>query len=226
MLDNLKTAQVAEIKRFFSSLKDKGLVDQVGQADSRVFIDSKTFRSHVRGLNDLCDAVVMLGAVHLKQQTANVEFLAMLNEVKPVDRSSLRHDSGSGGGYHCDSFKSKQIKVFVYLTDVDCVEDGAFEVTRKIWTRLFKFINIVTLNLLNNSGSHINRFDYLPRLWFVDAIFSPMLGPAGTLFVADTTLIHRGRPNLTKPRLMLTFYIGLVHENMASKFGAKHVSSI
>ena len=226
MLNNLQTAQVEEIKCFFSFLKDKGLVDQVGQADSRVFVDDKTFRSHVPCLNDLCDAVVMLGATHLNQATANVEFLAMLNEVKPVDRSSLRHDSGSGGGYHCDSFKSKQVKVFVYLTDVDCVEDGAFELTSKSWTRLFKFINVATLNFLNNAGSHINRFDYLPRLSFVDAIFRPMLGPAGTLFVADTTLIHRGRPNLKKPRLMLTFYIGLIDEDMASKFGAKHVSSI
>jgi hypothetical protein len=108
---------------------------------------------------------------------------------------------GSGGGWHCDSRLSPQIKFFIYLTDVTSPEDGAFECFTKKETALIQL----------NSGL---RGNLSPRYEDLDVDFirskcRTILGSAGTVFKADTRVVHRGRPvgEGRQPRFALTLYV-------------------
>ncbi len=97
--------------------------------------------------------------------------------------------------FHRDWDNIRSFKLFLYLTDVG-EEDGAFEfvATSQSDERLVEIERISDDRLAAVMG---------------DLPVKRMVGPAGTLFMADTFGIHRGRLPGANPRLLLTAQYGI-----------------
>ena len=222
ILDNLNQTTCDQIIRKLEQWIENGFVEKTGVADARIFLTTETAISHLPGVSLIIEQGRAIAAEFLDTTVDDIDVLVMLNKVKKVSRSNSSA-SGSGGGYHCDSFKARQIKVFCYLSDVLDKDDGAFEVTTKFTTNFLKMLNLITFNRMNNRGSHLNRFDYLYRVPVITRMFKPVLGKKGYSFCADTGLVHRGRPTYMKTRYMLTLYLGKKNEKMHKKFKIQNV---
>lgn len=113
------------------------------------------------------------------------------------------NNQGSGEGWHRDSFVG-QFKAILYLTDVS-EETGPFEfilnshhLYSKYRDRLAYGIPLHTTRIEDEVVQQITQRE--PERHRVAT------GPAGTLVLADTTGIHRGRPLRTGGRAALTNY--------------------
>lgn len=106
--------------------------------------------------------------------------------------------------FHRDDDDFRFFTLFVYLTDVDQLEDGPNQIVRR--------------------SQHQHRVDGLAEQFGLDAAdlagrfpkseipahrITSTLGPAGTAFVADTRALHRGLPPKARPRLMFWARYGL-----------------
>ena len=107
--------------------------------------------------------------------------------------------------HHVDSF-CKEFKSFVYLDDVD-EGNGPFTYIRgshkNIYRRLKKQI------LGNKTGSPTSLYEKDIKMLLKDE--TKILGPAGTLILADVRGIHRGSPQTERSRSVLVNYM-LRHE--------------
>ena len=111
---------------------------------------------------------------------------------------------GSGGSWHRDS-NFPQLKALIYLSDVNFVEDGAFQYFPK--SNRMKYI----LREIYESKKSISdtRWTNNPLLTSQKGIPISVTGKAGTLVLFDTSLLHRGSPNsngLLKSRVAITNY--------------------
>ena len=111
---------------------------------------------------------------------------------------------GSGGSWHRDS-NFPQFKALIYLSDVNLVEDGAFEYFPK--SNRMKYI----LREIYESKRSISDTRWTNNHLFTSqkGLPIPVTGKAGTLVLFDTSLLHRGSPNsngFLKPRVAITNY--------------------
>ena len=123
---------------------------------------------------------------------AKVDGTVMANVVYPGD-------VGSGGGWHQDSQFKKQVKSFMYLSDVHSVEDGAFQHLTFGQSLLLKGLQVATFQFSNRLPHYLNSL----------AEVSPTteIGNAGHFFSADTRRFHRGAPVQNEAgRWALTYY--------------------
>lgn len=97
--------------------------------------------------------------------------------------------------FHRDWDNIRSVKLFLYLTEVG-EEDGAFEfvATSQSDERLVEISRISDDRVAAVMG---------------DLPVKRMTGPAGTMFMADTFGVHRGRLPGTRPRLLLTAQYGV-----------------
>jgi ectoine hydroxylase-related dioxygenase (phytanoyl-CoA dioxygenase family) len=115
-----------------------------------------------------------------------------------------RNANGSGGSWHRDS-NFPQYKALVYVSDVNSVEDGAFQYIPK--SNRMKYI----LREIHESKRTISdtRWTNDDLLTFQKGIPISVTGKAGTLVLFDTSLLHRGSPNsnsFSSPRVAITNY--------------------
>lgn len=123
----------------------------------------------------------------------------LVNRVPPVSG-----DFGSGGSWHRDA-NFPQFKALVYLSEVLETNDGAFQ--------YIAGSNRI-LSILKDSFSLSRRITN--TRWSEDEVqqrysaikINSALGPPGTLVLFDTSLLHRGVPNLniSKSRYAMTNY--------------------
>lgn len=103
---------------------------------------------------------------------------------------------GSGGGWHRDTFKQKQLKYICYLSDVS-EKNGPFQLdvnTHTIFNKLLSFIKKPRKNMRRYKNHNpSNPLD--------------LVASRGTLMVIDTSALHRGRPIEAGSRYALTNYI-------------------
>lgn len=113
---------------------------------------------------------------------------------------SQKDSLGSGGGWHRDRYTKRQLKLIVYLSDVD-ENSGPFQFVKKSYTPGSKLKRIFTLK--EKPGQL--RFDD-KDINFNDV--KNITGKKGTLLLADTTGLHRGRPmsDPNKERYAITLY--------------------
>lgn len=110
---------------------------------------------------------------------------------------------GSGEGWHRDSFFG-QFKALVYLTDVS-IDEGPFEFILGSHRTPAKLRDHVRYDIPLAS----TRITDIAVGKLVEAEPERLItvtGPAGTLVLADTTAIHRGRPLNAGARMALTNY--------------------
>ena len=112
-------------------------------------------------------------------------------------------NSGSGGSWHRDSLK-KQFKAFLFISDVDD-KSGPFQFFPKSNHYLNKFISCLSRGKRWNHLDYANEKDLIQAKVDISNELS-VTCQQGTLLVADTSTIHRGKPGLEKDRYSLTYY--------------------
>ena len=125
--------------------------------------------------------------------------IVMANRVRPKP-----NNLGSGGGWHRDSVKLRDMKVMLYLNDVT-EKNGAFQYVKyshgakSVLEGLWK----------HNFSRNKNRFtsqEVESILLNQDYQLDTLESKAGTLVVFDVSGIHRGKPIETGERYALTNY--------------------
>jgi hypothetical protein len=176
----------------------------------RLFVD---YPQHVRRYSD----VRIFGAEELSERIDRFysdPFLQMLsdrytgaytvNAFTLANKVEVRSESkGSGEGWHKDS-SFRQFKAFIYLNDVD-VDAGPLELlagSHRIDAYLKDMraaqLPFRQLRMTDEQIEEMLRLEPSRRV--------PMVGAAGTLIIADTACVHRGRPPVNGVRYALTNY--------------------
>jgi len=130
--------------------------------------------------------------------TAPVSVVGMYNTIE-----QSRSPNGSGGGWHRDSVHA-QFKLFVLLSDVTEIANGAFVVypqTSRLWFKVLA-LPLALLGIKRRYNKYLVR--PLDWLGFEKKYF---IGEVGSTAFCDTSAIHRGSPIKTGCRQMLTFYL-------------------
>ena len=132
---------------------------------------------------------------HTGREIENLESFVMAGHLISQETSL-----GSGGGWHRDRYAKRQLKLICYLSDVDD-ESGPFQFLDGSFTPLSKLKRIFSFK---ESPGQLRFEDK-------DIDFNNVkniCGKKGTLLLADTTGIHRGRPmsEANKERYAITLY--------------------
>jgi hypothetical protein len=136
-----------------------------------------------------------LGESYLKTDLTSL--FTLLARVSPT-----KDDLGSGGSWHQDS-RAPQFKAMVYLSAVECAEDGAFQIVRGSNRFARKMIN--ALRRTEPSGGDrwtVREVDLLKQRGDIATV----LGNAGDCLIFDSSSLHRGHPVRTHPRYAMTNY--------------------
>jgi hypothetical protein len=110
---------------------------------------------------------------------------------------------GSGEGWHKDS-SFRQIKTFLYLADVD-ENDGPFQLLAKSH-KLLGYLKHIRLGNMQFRELRISSSQMEKILKKEGDQLKTFTGKAGTLIIADTAAIHRGKPPNGGKRYALTNY--------------------
>ena len=117
---------------------------------------------------------------------------------KLLDNSNEEDTSYDAQLWHQDVDKIRDIKIFIYLTDVLDLNDGPFEILKE--THLFNFYKF---KYFNKNNFRILSKDIPKKLEEKKLSF---LGKKGTNFIVDTRCIHRGLKVKKNYRLVLELY--------------------
>ena len=112
-------------------------------------------------------------------------------------------NTGSGGSWHRDSIK-KQYKAFLFISDIDS-KSGPFQFFPKSNYFLNKLGPAYQEATDGISWIIAPEDDLIRAKVDISNIFS-VICKQGTLLIADTSTIHRGKPELEKDRYSLTYY--------------------
>lgn len=113
---------------------------------------------------------------------------------------AVENNLGSGQGWHRDSCVEHQYKTILYLSDVDS-NSGPFQYCRKSGNAL----DIVRFEGRTQVKVDENRLDSYEQQILKEPI-DELCAPAGSLVIANTRGIHRGKPIESGQRYALTNY--------------------
>jgi hypothetical protein len=145
--------------------------------------------------------------------TLTVNALTLANKVETHPNSK-----GSGEGWHKDS-SFRQFKAFLYLNDVD-ESCGPLELIANSH-RLEDYVSDIRSGRLTFRELRITEAQIEAILSRDPSRLRTLTGKAGTLILADTASIHRGRPPAGGTRYALTNYYlepGQIHEEFIAAF--------
>lgn len=112
---------------------------------------------------------------------------------------------GSGGGWHRDTSNQRQLKFILYLSDVDD-DNGCFQYitsSHKLRMKL-KSKSVLNNSIVEQRYTHDDAILISQKLGLKLKSF---VGQKGTLIVADTSGIHRGKPMKSGIRYAITNYM-------------------
>lgn len=157
-------------------------------------------------MRDFFDKSGQLLGLLVDHTVAPKTLLAIRN--RPID---LNDSSLSLGRWHLDSF-FEQFKVFVFLTETT-EDQGPFEFVPQSHKELFKYRMLLRgeylkpLDLVSKERTYQRlRESFVAGLGSKGMKSQPVICPAGTIMVVNTSAIHRARPCKTGSRYALTAY--------------------
>ena len=188
-LDDEVAKQIRDCVDKHLSNPDVNVWRDQGASDERIF----GFEDLESSLVDLCsiDELLDVGSKYIGRRLTN--WFMMANRVRYAEGNL-----GSGGGWHRDSVFPHQFKSIFYLSDV-ASENGPFEYVP--FSHLTKE-KLSIRNTISLDQSRITDKDFQTSHLESDTF----TGPAGTLILADTRGIHRGRPIEKGVRYAITIY--------------------
>lgn len=181
-------AQCEDINRSQSESKFVRHWSQADAGDQRTFFDPNL----ITVSNEISQTLDYLCSLYMGKESKIA--VNMYNRVEVASGHI-----GSGGGWHRDSFK-KQIKVFIYLNDVD-ERNGPLayvECSHKIFDKI--------QNYLKGDRTKRSRFSKGSDLEIFEKNATKFTGKAGSILIADTSGRHAGLPVLGGARVALTQY--------------------
>jgi hypothetical protein len=112
---------------------------------------------------------------------------------------------GSGGGWHRDTSNRRQLKFILYLSDVS-ENNGCFQYIEKshLLNSKFSSAKILKNNFISQRYSN-NEANLISNKLKLN--IKSVYGLKGTLIVADTSGLHRGKPMNSGIRYALTNYM-------------------
>jgi hypothetical protein len=167
----------------------------ITESDLRLFKAEKSMASLEKFYSD--KLLLRIGICYLGMPLRNSGTMA---NIVPPSTSEV----GSGGSWHRDS-NFPQYKALIYLSDVDFVEDGAFQ----YFPRSNKMIYIIQESIKSKRSISDSRWTNGEILKSLKGQPISITGKAGTLVLFDTSLLHRGSPNsnkISKRRIAITNY--------------------
>ncbi len=114
---------------------------------------------------------------------------------------SVEGNLGSGQGWHRDTVKRDQYKALVYLSDVE-QDNGPFQFI----LRTFSVKSMQAVARKYGIHETENRINIDPETLFPSSRIFELCAQKGTLIIANTRSIHRGKPILKGARYALTTY--------------------
>lgn len=113
-------------------------------------------------------------------------------------------NKGSGGGWHRDSPFTNQFKAICYLSDVDS-ESGPFQVVKGSHNTICTLKAIVT-RIFKPSQYRYTEAEVDKYNQAINKEVYSVIAPQGSLVLADTKIIHRGKPIEKGSRYVLFCY--------------------
>ena len=193
--DNIKYDTCKLIIDKFDELSEKKIVSQIKKDDIRIFGFEKVLDKDITNLFFDIDNKASIKFFKKKP----VYQTLMVNKIfEPFDKLS----TGSGDGWHRDSYLKKQLKTIFYLTKVN-VENGPFtylEPKLKIFSRLYP----MQTRLAENADKKLN---------FCSNKVSITSNKPGLGFSIITNYIHRGIPLTKGVSYAITVYSSFHQKN-------------
>jgi hypothetical protein len=194
---------------------DKSLVDQLlvqarntfNNHSEFVVIESNGTDKRIYGVERLCKDFALADKLQLTDQLADQFYMHGSGKwFQLLGNISYREGNlGSGSGWHRDSPFSHQFKAILYLTDVHS-ENGPFEYIKG--SHLKQSIKSASRFLGKEMREYRFSDDEITRLEEAHVVSRRMAitAPRGSLLLADTRGLHRGRPLTSGERYALTRY--------------------
>ena len=202
VLIDLKKDGISTCPNFIENKKIKILIsnfDKFLKNKNNVWTDSQNSDNRIYGI-DILDPIYreIFESEDLKKIYSN--YISSKDKHSFVMANKLefkKNNLGSGGGWHRDTFFSKQLKFILYLTDVNH-QNGAFEYIPRSHFKSYKLKDL----FFRFKQKNIRRY--------ADKNFKNVIqitGKAGDLIIVDTSGIHRGSPIKKGERIALTNYL-------------------
>ena len=119
-------------------------------------------------------------------------------EVKEVYEEMTKYEDTQN--WHRDVDNLRDLKVFIYFSDTMNIQDGPFEIIKN--TNMFHFFNPLR---------YYDKIKLRVKNNFVQKKFKNQIitikGETGTVFIADTRALHRGRPILKENKHRMVFQL-------------------
>jgi len=211
IINKLRSQGYFVIQNFMNTKDCKFLINEIQKfidlKNNLIWQDSKRSDQRIHGFENVSNIVNLklkkfneftrlIAREYLKQDVGL--YMTMGNKV-----TFYPSNLGSGQGWHKDSY-SKQFKSILYLNDVN-KNNGPFQIIKKSNSNLFMFS--LFYKLKNKYPSTRFSDDEIKKILNkkLDKI-TELTGKTGTLIMADTSLLHRGKPLNSDERYALTNY--------------------
>jgi len=195
------------IPEFYSQEKCNKVIDEIKRAHKehkeRIWLDSVESDHRLFGANVVSELIsefyldpFIKGITTFFERTSKYHGFTMA-----ADMVYKELNPGSGQGWHRDRADRRQLKVILYLTDVD-ENCGPFQYFEGSHTPT----SILQSVLLHGFRYNQNRFKDEEIEKLDQNYLRTAVGKAGTLLIADVRGIHRGMPMLEGRRIILMNY--------------------
>mgnify|MGYP003118441870 CR=1 FL=1 len=197
ILEELNEYGFSVIENYWDRETCESAIDELNSLPTHVFEEGQGGDLRCTRSNDYSSAARSFMEDQFIQEIADI--YSSCNDADRTVAGIVRYNSDkttdSGGGWHVDSEQDHQFKSFVYLTDVGS-DNGPFTMaqgSRDIVRGLPKF-------------SNLRISEETVRENIKDDDIVEITGEAGTLILADSTYLHRGKQIESGTRYTFTTY--------------------
>jgi hypothetical protein len=184
----LTEAELGGLNQVYSDLANSEKIDTEGQLTGRILMPHK--KSQL--VSSYIDRFTPVAQNYFNQVNIEVELTLFQKSEVQSDLNNI-----PGGAFHSDDNK-KNLKFFIYLTDVS-ENNGPFLLSPK--THGFTLRRIFPWCMWEITG--LRKYIYVEKLPESAPPVMPVLGSAGTIFCADTTIYHKASPVIQGERRVL-----------------------
>jgi len=192
--------QCAQARQRINELLDNGQSD-----DIRVWVDEHQADQRILGANHLSGELDLFSDPYIWRMITRLYGDEDLHGFSMAARLAAKQgNKGSGQGWHRDSCIEFQFKAILYLSDVN-EQNGPFQYYRGS-AKASEILRLEAEQGVSVDQSRLDNVTDKLAAAGLNAQLSELCATEGTLILADTRGIHRGKPIATGERYALTNY--------------------